>query len=218
LIFILISLSIILYTLFISSIFSIKTIQFSGERYVDKSSVFSYFKKVRGENLLLYNLNTSAFLQKFPIIEGVDVQKILPSSVFIKITEVPPKVQMQTSRATYIYSQKGILLDTLLNTSTKYSLPLVVTNEHSMHQVDYSILTLFIVALENDKNGFIKTFLLESPFTLVANYSDNHSITLSLNKSLPEQLQSIRQIKQYIGFKDCHDLDTRFSSLYCKKL
>jgi len=205
----------ILYVFFFSSIFKISTMHISGSTYVPLKEVEAFYAPLKGQNIFFADVATKTLEAKFPLIASVHVEKNFPNSITINIVEYPPAVLVQTPAITYVYSENGIVVDKVANSSTKYLLPLVITTESNASLIPASSLISFVNALEKDKHEFATTFMFIPPFELIANYTDKHTVTFSLHTNQTKQMQEMEEIRTGLGFTKCKNLDVRFENVYC---
>ncbi len=204
-----------IFIFFFSPLFRISHITILGEKYVQGSQIEKSVSYLIHQPILLAQVNVPSLKSTYPLIESVSVDKTFPSNITLQIHEYPPVVLFQTQSLTYVASTNGQIIDRVVNTSNKYNLPLVVSEENNPEAIPMKEIAAFVLQLENDKSEFITNFIFFPPYELDVRTASGRRIRMSLNKDSGVQISEIDGIKKYLGESKCLLLDIRFDTVFC---
>lgn len=210
--------SLFLYIIFFSSFFTIQSIVVTGTKFSNTAEIKADAAFLLRKNIFLAKIDTNRELKKFPLLRTLRLEKDYPSGITIIVDEYPPYALFQTNQKTYVSSLKGVVVDTVSNASTKYSLPLIVSDTNDLKNVALADILTYVAAIESEKNEFVTSLIFNYPYELTALYADGHRVHFSLNKSVNTQMQNADQIQKLIGFSKCQNVDVRFDNVYCSNV
>lgn len=205
----------LVYLIFFSSFFSIKHIRLQQPHSYISSQLSAYVSKSLGKNILFYTLSRKAIQNHFPILSYVKIQKIYPQTLQVQVKLYPASMLLQTPSITYVISENGIIMAMISNASGQYHLPLVVSNENGVSQIQLPNLSQAIVQIESNKNAFISDFSFTPPYDITASYANGQKVIFSLHKSISTQLNQVDQVQSDMSKDSCPVLDVRFANVYC---
>lgn len=208
-----------IYLLFLSPLFKINNITIkylNNKKYLDIVNIDKYVNKYKGQNLFIVNVDSQSIKDRYNIIKNITIDKHIFSSIDIVIEEYPPAVLFQNSKQTFVFSENGVLIDTISNNSNRYkNLPLVVTIESNYHNLPVSDIFNIINKLESDKKIFLSNLRFDSPYQLTAMFDDGHKVIFSTNSSADNQINDMNNILKNIPINKCFIMDVRFKNVYC---
>lgn len=209
----------ITYILFFTSTFTVKEIKVTfddNSKLLYTNEIKSYLNAFKGSNILLLKLNNDEIKKKFPVIQNINIVRIPLNKIEFVVKEYDPSILFQTKSKTYVYNENGVLIDTLVNNTNKYNkLPIVTVDEKSISGLPVSDIYKYISKIKVDKSDIVVSYNFTMPYELTGLYSDGHRIIITLNKSIDEQLNQAKQVKDSIGITKCFIMDVRFENVYC---
>jgi cell division septal protein FtsQ len=208
----------LIYLLFLSPVFKIKTVELSVTAQVNHEEVQNLLKQdALGKNIFSWNKNNveKAINSRYPLVNNLLVYKGLPNTLRIVIQETMPKIQWETGDKIYLISTDGLVInegkdDNLIKVVDTKGLPI--------NQGERILPSFFIDFLSNFKDEAkkmdlnIKNFTVsESLFDLTAVTDKNIKLILSPTRSATESLKEYKDAVDKVG-QPKEYIDLRFTN------
>ncbi len=103
--------------------FLIKNFQIIGNQNITDNEIIDSLYRFNGLHIYLANNEAieGQILKSFPIVDGVDVDKIWPNKLFIKISEREPKAILINMNGSYLIDEEGRVLQIITKDEVEFS-------------------------------------------------------------------------------------------------
>lgn len=190
-IFLLLLLTFIIYNALIRiELFNINKIEISGNINITEEQIIEKAGFNLGDNLFKINRFTIANkLKKIGYIEKIDIDKVFPSTIRIKIDERTPYVEVIFDKEYYVFDTNGILLEKRSEPLEK----LTLISNYKIEDIDEG------QKLDTDSD-LIDIFRDEKVIDVVRkiksiDFADDNNIKIILNKDIPVEFGSLYNLK-----------------------
>ena len=206
-------LALIIYTIFFSDVFKIKTIQVAQESCITREQVESTLS-LTGKNTILINTEklTRQLKDKYSCLENIQIKKIYPSTISIQTRSTQPVAKIDETD--YLVTEGGLVIEKTQDTQLpKIYIPQGTEIKLNQKITSDKILFGLTLAREVAKTDFTPAsvrFLEEGD---VAVYSTQEAIALfSTTKSAAGQVDSLQSVlaKAKIDAAKIEKIDLRF--------
>lgn len=206
-------------------LFKIEIITVSGETRYSNNDIIAACGIAKGENLFLINKKSACdnIDSKFPYIEAVEIDRKIPSTVNIHVTEGIPVVMIHENDQYYIISSNNRVLE--VDTKCNYELPLLkgvqlskktlgMSIEFEEDNVRQIVETMMNSIINNSVNKVIEIDLTDLA-AITLNYDNRISVRLGSPENIDYKIRTAAVIiADELEANDSGVLDVSLSKSY----
>ena len=197
-----------IYTLFFSSIFSVKQVIIEGNNLISADEIASVVKK--GDNIFRFDINQTRdeIRKKYSIIDDVQIYKGIPNTLKVVVLERTPDIVWVSAGKFYLVDSSGIIDKEI--TASDYPDLIRITDTKNLpakngDQILSSQFTAFAKIVrdeffDNTNNHIASYEVKETTFDLIVKTDSNYYVKFDTTRPVEKQLKDLKSI--LVNYRD----------------